>query len=206
MVVISCLLLPASCIGASFLRDQPLQHLPTVLALIVLAWLAHRPKLSDASMTAIVLFMWLHILGARYIYSYVPYDQWTQYWLGFSIDRAFGFTRNHYDRVVHFGYGLLATVPQIELLGRQWQFGKWSAHFFSFALVLAAGAAYEMLEWLLAVVMAPDWAERYNGQQGDLWDAQKDMLCAALGALLSSAVMLSLCRRGTSAREGEVAS
>lgn len=197
LLFFTCVLLVASCIGAHYLKDQPLQHLPTVLALIGIGWVANQPKLSDASMTAIVLFWWLHILGARYIYSYVPYDQWTRRWLGFSIDHTFGFTRNHYDRIVHFAYGLLATLPQVELLRRRWHLRNGQAHFVSFAFVLAAGAAYEIAEWLSAVLAAPEWAERYNGQQGDIWDSQKDMLLAALGALFSSAAMLAYSARQT---------
>jgi putative membrane protein len=197
LIGITCLLLAASFIGAQYLQDQPLHHVPTTIAIVVLACLAWKGRISDASLTAIILFVWLHILGARYIYSFVPYDEWTQRWLGFSIDETCGFTWNHYDRLVHFFYGLLATVPQVEWLQKRSGLSKWPAHFFSFALVLAAGAIYEILEWGLAVVMAPDWAERYNGQQGDLFDPQKDLLCAAMGALVASAVML-LCSRRSS--------
>jgi putative membrane protein len=191
LIVLTCLLLGASFIGALYLQDQPLHHVPTVAAIVILTWLAWISRISDASLTAIILFIWLHILGARYIYSFVPYDEWMQRWLGFSIDEMCGFTRNHYDRLVHFFYGLLATVSQVEWLRKQRGFGKWKAHFFSFALVLAAGAVYEIFEWTLAVAMAPDWAERYNGQQGDFFDPQKDLLCAAIGAIVASAAMLS---------------
>lgn len=48
--------------------------------------------------------------------------------------------------------------------------------------ILATSAVYEIAEWLVAVTLAPDWADHYNGQQGDVWDAQKDMALAALGA------------------------
>jgi putative membrane protein len=50
--------------------------------------------------------------------------------------------------------------------------------------ILSAGAVYEILEWLAAMLMAPDWAESYNGQQGDVWDAQRDMALAACSALI----------------------
>ncbi len=50
--------------------------------------------------------------------------------------------------------------------------------------ILSAGAVYEIFEWLAAMLMAPDWAESYNGQQGDVWDAQRDMALAACGALI----------------------
>ena len=51
--------------------------------------------------TFIVLFLALHLLGARYLYSFVPYDEWTQKLFGVSITEQFGFQRNHYDRLVH---------------------------------------------------------------------------------------------------------
>jgi putative membrane protein len=59
--------------------------------------------------------------------------------------------------------------------------GKWLR---SLETVPATSAAYELLEW----VVAPDVAEAYNGQQGDMWDAHADMAIAALGALVTSLV------------------
>lgn len=41
---------------------------------------------------------------------------------------------------------------------------------------------YELFEWLLTTVMTADAADCYNGQQGDIWDAQKDMALALLGS------------------------
>jgi putative membrane protein len=191
MVLLTTLLLAASFIHADYLWDQPLHHVPTILAIIVFYYWAKQGTWSNASMLAMNAFFWLHILGARYIYSFVPYDDWCKSCFGLSLSERFGFQRNHYDRLVHFAYGALATVPQVQLLSRRWKLPPLTSHWFSFALVLAAGALYEILEWLLAVILAPDWAERYNGQQGDLWDAQKDMALAAAGALITSALMLA---------------
>ena len=39
--------------------------------------------------------------------------------------------------------------------------------------------------------MTPDAADNYNGQQGDMWDAQKDMAMAASGVYRN--VLLSIC-------------
>jgi putative membrane protein len=36
----------------------------------------------------------------------------------------------------------------------------------------------------MAMTLAPDWADSYNGQQGDMWDAQRDMALAACGAII----------------------
>ena len=93
LLAVTCVLLGASFVGGEFPRDQPLHHEPTVIALPLLARVAWRRGLSDVSMAAIVLFLWLHILGARYVYSYVPYDEWTRAWFGFSLTEtilAFG--------------------------------------------------------------------------------------------------------------------
>lgn len=203
LVVGTTALLAASFVRAPFLEYQALQHIPTVIALGVLAVVACRQALSDGALLAIVGFLWLHILGARYIYSYVPYDEWASRLCGVSLSAALGLGRNHYDRVVHFGYGLLATVPQVEVLRRRWRLPRGTAHGLSLALVLAVGAAYEIFEWGLAQVMAPDWAEAYNGQQGDAWDAQQDMACNGLGALVASAVAWALGRRQLAAAAGQ---
>ena len=51
--------------------------------------------------------------------------------------------------------------------------------------ILAMSAVYEIIEWALAMALAPDWAEAYNGQQGDMWDSQKDMALATAGAIIT---------------------
>ena len=111
---------------------------------------------------------------------------------------SFGWTRNHYDRLVHFAYGLLITVPFFE-----WHYSKpssrWdSAAIASLSFILATSSIYEIFEWQLAQFAAPETAESYNGQQGDSWDAQKDMALAACGSLLSLAILglLSISKRG----------
>lgn len=118
--------------------------------------------------------MTLHVLGARYLYSYVPYDDWS-YWLwGKTVSGYFGFTRNHYDRLVHFAYGLLLVYPASEVLSRHCHVSLRVGGWLAVQFILATSALYEIGEWALAISVAPDWAEHYNGQQGDRWDAQKD--------------------------------
>ena len=51
-------------------------------------------------------------------------------------------------------------------------------------MILAASAVYEIAEWVAAMTFAPDWADAYNGQQGDLWDAQRDMALAWRGSMV----------------------
>ena len=79
----------------------PLQHGPTVLLLLAAPWLLRRWPLSDRAVMCIALFLFLHTLGARYIYSYVPYDDWARMLVGRDISTVFGLHRNGYDRLVH---------------------------------------------------------------------------------------------------------
>jgi putative membrane protein len=172
-----------SCIHVPYPEYFWLQHVPTVTAVLALFAADWRWQISCLSHSLILAFMLLHLLGARYLYSYVPYDEWAARWLGLHITSRFGFTRNHYDRIVHFCFGLLLVIPA-------WRFSRrivnlnsaWST-VSSLSLILSASAAYEIFEWLAALVMAPDWAESYYGQQGDPWDAQWDMALAICGAL-----------------------
>lgn len=39
-----------------------------------------------------------------------------------------------------------------------------------------------------AIGLSPEDAENYNGQQGDMWDAHKDMALALIGAMMMSGV------------------
>jgi putative membrane protein len=104
------------------------------------------------------------------------------------ITNYFGFTRNHYDRLVHFFFGLLLVIPAWRCARRFAGTSRWWSAVFATSIILAASALYEVFEWLVAVTMAPDWAESYNGQQGDVWDAQRDMALATLGAILGLSV------------------
>lgn len=107
-----------TCIGAEYPNELVLQHVPTAIVVVGLFVARGRRWLSPASESLVLLFMTLHLLGARYLYSYVPYDDWS-YWLsGKTISACFGFTRNHYDRLVHFAYGLLLVYPVSEVLSR----------------------------------------------------------------------------------------
>ena len=94
-----------------YLQFLLMQHVPTFLAACLLVYLANRFEISRLSFASIVLFLCLHTLGARYLYSYTPYDVWSEWLLGINISETFGFERNHYDRVVHFSFGLLMAVP-----------------------------------------------------------------------------------------------
>jgi putative membrane protein len=182
-----------TCLDPPYPRELVLQHVPTVAALVALAVGSRRVPLSRSSVRLVLVFLSLHALGARYLYSYVPYDDWSAAMFGRSISSLCGFTRNHYDRLVHVAYGLLLFFPAREVIVRRLQLRGFWADVLAVQFILATGALYELIEWCVALTFAPDWAEHYNGQQGDHWDAQKDMALAGLGA-----VVALICSRGPS--------
>ena len=106
--------LPLSCINAASPPDLLLQHTPTVVFLVVLIATAIRHPLSNLTYTLLFLFFLLHLVGARHLYSFVPYDDWSEELFGVRIADIFGFRRNHYDRLVHLCFGLLILYPAEE--------------------------------------------------------------------------------------------
>jgi putative membrane protein len=154
----------------------------------VLAVTHRRFAFSNVSIVLIFAFLALHAVGAHYTYSKVPVGDWVQ--------SALDLSRNHYDRFVHFSFGLLLGYPLREL-------GLRVAHahgIFSYAgppvVVLALGAVYEIIESWAARITDPSVGLAYVGAQGDIWDGQKDMSLAFAGALIAMA-LTSLVRRRT---------
>jgi len=173
-----------SIINAPYPAYLPLQHIPTIVGLSAFLGLSRRYPLSNISFVCIVIFFLLHVLGARYIYTYVPYDEWSEALIGKSLSEMFGWQRNQYDRLVHFAFGLLFYIPLREVFIRFVKITPGKSAFFAFLVIIASGGMYELLEWLVAIILAPDQVEAYNGQQGDVWDPQKDMLMSTIGVLL----------------------
>jgi putative membrane protein len=181
--------LALSCVEPPYPDYLLMQHVPTLLVTLPLPYLANRYRLSLVSFSLIVFFLALHTLGARYLYSFVPYDEWCRRLTGFDLTSTFGFHRNHYDRLIHFSYGLLLVVPVYEVRRRAYGLSHGTASLFALEWIAATSALYEIVEWLVAVVFSPDMAESFLGQQGDPFDAQKDMALAVLGAIVSLGVL-----------------
>ena len=174
-----------SCINPIYPSEMFLQHSVTVLMGIFLLIITRNNSLSDGSFSLLVFFMLLHIIGARWIYSYVPYDAWFKALTGVTITEIFGFTRNHYDRFVHLMFGIMMIPPLKEIYKKWFKCPEKLSWLVAFLTILALSMIYEVFEWGLTLVLSPADAEDYNGQQGDMWDSQKDMALAMLGAIIS---------------------
>ncbi|MGN5765330.1 DUF2238 domain-containing protein [Acinetobacter calcoaceticus] len=163
----------------------------TLFMLIALLVAFKRIGLSYFSFCLYLAFLLIHIIGAHYLYSYVPYNQWILYFFNFDLNQTMGWSRNMYDRLVHFAYGLLL----YPFIYRCFQVCLPTAKPFMLFLlviqfVMASSVFYELLEWGLSIGLSPEDAENYNGQQGDMWDAHKDMFLATLGAILTGIIQL----------------
>ena len=148
--------------------------------------------LSTPSYLLLFAFLCLHAVGAHYTYSLVPYDDAFRAVSGSSLNELFGATRNHYDRLVHFAYGLLLVLPFRELLMLHARARGFWSYFLPVDLALSTSALYELIEWAAAVVYGGDLGIAFLGTQGDPWDTHKDMALAGLGAVVAALAILAV--------------
>ena len=156
--------------------DWMLENILVFLFVLLVVITYKRFPLSDLSYICIVVFMTLHAIGAHYTYAETPIGFWMQEW--------FGFQRNHFDRVVHFSFGLLMAYPVREVFLRVAHTRGFFAYYLPLDVTLAFSGVYEIIEMVVAVMVSPEAGDAYLGTQGDIWDAQKDMLLDVLGAVL----------------------
>ena len=133
-------------IAPSYRADWALENVLVLVALPILA--ATYRDLSRGSLLAVFVFLVLHAVGAHYTYAEVPYDAWAQALTGGTVNGVFGLERNHFDRLVHFLYGLLVTPAAVDLLrARVGLRGAWAV-LVPFTFMAAQAGVYEILEWL----------------------------------------------------------
>ena len=165
-----------------------LENVIVVVFVALLALTYNRFPLSRISYTLILLFLLLHEVGAHYTYAEVPYDRWWQQLFGYSLNEQMGFERNHFDRLVHFSYGLLLAYPIREVFIRVADVKGFWGYFLPLDLTMSTSMMFELFEWGAAELFGGDLGMAYLGTQGDVWDAHKDMALASLGALIAMTV------------------
>ncbi len=168
-------------INPVFPNDWLLENYLVFIFVPIILLIGRYFKLSKASYTVITIFMILHVIGSHYTYAEVPF--------GYTLQDWFGSDRNMYDRVVHFLFGFLFFYPIREVFMRLAKVkGIW-AYIIPIDLLGSFSALYEIVEWQAAKNVAPEAGLAFLGSQGDVWDAQKDMLLAILGALLGAVII-----------------
>lgn len=179
-----------SWVGEPWPAEKALHDSLTVVGLAALYWAWRRYRLPLSSWVLVLVFLSLHEVAAHWLYSYVPYDEWTDKLFGFRLTEVFGWHRNHFDRLVHFTYGVCAAGVLTRFLLDHTGRSLRSAVFRAVEIVLGTSALYELFEWGVASLFAPGVAEAYNGQQGDMWDPHKDITMAVLGAVVAGVFLV----------------
>lgn len=168
--------------------DWRLENVLTVLFIPILIATRNSFRLSNLSYTLIGIFLSLHTVGAHYTYAEVPYDRWFKTLFGTTVNEIFGFQRNHFDRLVHFLFGLLMAYPIREVFVRIANVrGIWG-YYLPLDLTMSLSMLYELVEWGASILFGGDLGAAYLGTQGDNWDAHKDMALATSGAVICMVV------------------
>lgn len=163
--------------------EKALHDSLTVVGLIALWWFNRRYHFSVFAFNSVVFFIAMHTIGAHWLYSHVPYDNWLQHLFGATTRDLFGWQRNHYDRLIHLLYGVCLTPIIAEYARAKYRFRYRSSWLVALSAIMISSLMYEWFEWGVSLTLSPEDTESYNGQQGDMWDAHKDMLLATLGSL-----------------------
>lgn len=175
--------------------DWLLENAFVVVAIIVLITLRKRLPLSRISYTLIFVFLCLHELGAHWTYAEVPYDDWFRALTRRTLKELFGWERNHFDRLVHFSYGLLLAYPVREIFLRAANVQGFWGYFLPLDLTMSTSMLYELIEWAAAILVGGELGQAYLGTQGDIWDAHKDMALASLGGLIAMLITAGINHR-----------
>jgi putative membrane protein len=163
------------------------ENIPIVAIAVTLAWLYVRGvRLSNLAYALMSVLLFMHTVGGYYTFERVPFE-----W----VSRAFGWKRNHYDRVAHFSVGFYAYGIAELMVMRRLVARVWVAGLFGICAIGTIAALYEIIEWIYAALEGGSAGAAFLGSQGDVWDAQKDMLADILGALFA-VVLYALTKRG----------
>ena len=163
------------------------ENLPIVLIVVALVLAARRFRFSDTAYALMAVLVFMHTIGGHFTFERVPFD-----W----VSELFGFERNHYDRMAHFSVGFYAFAAAEILDRRQLVTAKWMLFVVPVMAIFTVASVYEIIEWLFAVSSDPSAGASFLGSQGDIWDAQKDMLADGLGAVFAAALYLVIRRPG----------
>jgi putative membrane protein len=179
-------------------RDRGVWMLENSLVVLLVGAIAifnRRILLSRISYTLIFLFLCAHEVGAHFTYAQVPYDDWFETFFGVRVSDALGWRRNHFDRLVHFLYGLLLAYPVREIFLRVANVRGFWGYFLPLDLTMSTSMLFELLEWGAAEVFGNGLGTAYLGTQSDPWDAHKDMALASTGALLAMTLIALINQR-----------
>ena len=149
-----------------------------VLAVIIILYVRNI-RFSNIAYAFMFVFIYLHTIGGHYTFANVPF--------GFITD-LFDFERNHFDRVAHFSVGFYAFAIAEWLYTKKLVANKFLLFTYPVFVIATIAMSYELVEWIYSASANLETALAYLGSQGDIWDAQKDMLADTLGAITATSI------------------
>lgn len=149
-----------------------------ILAVIIGLYLG-KVRFSRAAYAFMFVLIYLHTIGGHWTFALVPFSWVTDF---------FGFSRNHFDRVAHFSVGFYAFAVAEWLWSKKLVANKFLLFTYPVFFIATVAMSYELIEWIYADLANPEAGVAYLGSQGDIWDAQKDMLADTLGAIFATAI------------------
>ena len=171
------------------------ENIPVIIPVLLLLLTFKRFKFSNLSYFLMWFFISIHTIGGHYTFELVPFDFFNEQLSKLNMDFLFPDGRNNFDRFGHFFVGVFA-YPLAEFTYRK----KYISNVFTAILfgVFALGfwgALYEVIETIYAIKEGGESGAAFLGSQGDIWDAQKDMLLDILGAISVSIIFFFAWRR-----------
>ena len=154
------------------------ENILTVLFVGLLALTYKKFRFSNLSYSLFFILLTLHTIGSHYSYTEMPLFDLIRDWLNLS--------RNHYDRVVHFLFGILFFIPSYEFISRKLKVKGFWGFLLAFFVVTALKGTYEVIEFIHILVTKEEIiGTHFLGMQGDIWDAQKDLFLGMMGSAIA---------------------
>jgi putative membrane protein len=151
------------------------ENIPVLVIVALLVLISRGFRFSNTGYALMTVFIILHTIGGHYTFERVPFG---------AVSELFGFERNHFDRVAHFSVGFYAYPIAEYLMVRRLVHSPWIIALFPVFAIATVAGGYEIIEWQYALNSDPAAGFAVLGSQGDIWDAQKDILADTLGAVL----------------------
>jgi putative membrane protein len=158
------------------IQDWFIENIIVFMTLMLLFVTKRFFSFSVAAYFCIFLFIIIHLFGAQYAYTQNPVGEWFQ--------QKYQLTRNPYDRVVHFSFGFFLVIPLMELLHKKFKTPEKYLNIMVLNIILGLACVFELIEWMVSVFTTKETGETYVATQGDVWDAQKDIVLAVVGAFI----------------------
>ncbi len=165
-------------INPKYPQDWLLENVLVFIFFPFVIWMDKKHNYTLLSIIFLLIFSSLHSLGSHYTYAEMEHFN--------AITHFFGFERNHFDRLVHFLFGLLTFRVLFEMIMSGATTMR-TALLFTFTMIVSISTFYEILEWLAVAILQPDLGMAFLGTQGDIWDAQKDIMASTIGAFINLA-------------------